>query len=100
MNPYYAKLQASLSHDPHLQSVGFFVKRDSDNQGPYTDIRSPFKFEGSLLEVRREPPLIGQHSEEILLELGLNSEDVEALFTQGAVQGPRKPDKPIGNHTE
>jgi crotonobetainyl-CoA:carnitine CoA-transferase CaiB-like acyl-CoA transferase len=45
----------------------------------------PIRLGGQSLPLRSEPPLIGQHTDEVLGELGLNSEDVRALRTEGVV---------------
>ena len=35
--------------------------------------------------LQRQPPGLGQHSEEILLELGLDREDVVAMYRDGVI---------------
>jgi crotonobetainyl-CoA:carnitine CoA-transferase CaiB-like acyl-CoA transferase len=37
---------------------------------------------------RRPGPALGEHTEEVLLELGFGSEEIRALFEAGAVAGP------------
>jgi crotonobetainyl-CoA:carnitine CoA-transferase CaiB-like acyl-CoA transferase len=45
----------------------------------------PIRLGGHTLPVRMEPPLVGQHTDEVLRELGLNSDDIRALRAEGAV---------------
>jgi crotonobetainyl-CoA:carnitine CoA-transferase CaiB-like acyl-CoA transferase len=45
----------------------------------------PIRLDGHSLPVRSEPPLIGQHTDEVLGELGLNGDDILALRAQGIV---------------
>jgi crotonobetainyl-CoA:carnitine CoA-transferase CaiB-like acyl-CoA transferase len=45
----------------------------------------PIRLEGSPGEIRRHPPLLGEHTEEILGELGYSSEDVARLRSDGEV---------------
>lgn len=80
----------SLPSDPHLKQVDFFVQRASENQGRYTDVRSPIKFEGEVPGVRYEPPLLGQHTEEILDDIGFNQHDIEELLSNNVVFRPVK----------
>lgn len=35
--------------------------------------------------IRREPPLLGQHTDEILTSLGYNTEDIKLLRSKGVV---------------
>lgn len=52
------------------------------------DIRlapDPIRLGGQSLPLRSEPPLIGQHTDEVLGELGLNGDDIRALRSEGVV---------------
>ncbi|WP_028603616.1 CaiB/BaiF CoA transferase family protein [Ottowia thiooxydans] len=42
-------------------------------------VASPMRFEGDPLPIRSAPPLLGEHSEDILAELGYAPADIEAL---------------------
>ena len=54
--------------------------------GPVRLTGFPYKFSGTPAQVRRPPPLLGQHTEEILTEmLGYAAEEVSALREQGAM---------------
>lgn len=48
----------------------------------------PVKLSGNPGAVRRPPPLLGEHSAQILLETGMGADDIEALFRQGVVAAP------------
>jgi crotonobetainyl-CoA:carnitine CoA-transferase CaiB-like acyl-CoA transferase len=46
----------------------------------------PYKFSGTPASVRRPPPLLGEHTEEILREeLGLDAAAITALRRDGVV---------------
>ena len=45
----------------------------------------PYRLGGTPCEVRHAPPLLGQHTDEILGELGYTSDDIAAIRTGGAV---------------
>lgn len=45
----------------------------------------PIRLDGSSGEIRRHPPLLGEHTEEILIELGYSAADVARLRNNGEV---------------
>jgi crotonobetainyl-CoA:carnitine CoA-transferase CaiB-like acyl-CoA transferase len=48
-------------------------------------VASPMRFGSEPLAMRPPPPLLGQHSDEILAELGYSGEQVAALRESGVV---------------
>jgi crotonobetainyl-CoA:carnitine CoA-transferase CaiB-like acyl-CoA transferase len=58
-------------------------------QHPLTDglrlVASPIKLSETPVSYRLAPPLLGQHSQELLLEAGYSAEQIEALMAQGVV---------------
>lgn len=61
----------TLMADPHLQAVGLFRHYDHPSEGPMLELRSPFRAHGVPQADKRPPPRAGEHSAEILSELGL-----------------------------
>jgi crotonobetainyl-CoA:carnitine CoA-transferase CaiB-like acyl-CoA transferase len=54
--------------------------------GQVPQIRNPVRYSRSELEYRRPPPLLGEHTAEVLrAELGLAAEELEALRARGAI---------------
>lgn len=43
------------------------------------------KFSETKAAIRREPPLLGQHTEEVLQEAGLEPASIEALRREGVL---------------
>ncbi|AWZ02515.1 acetyl-CoA:oxalate CoA-transferase [Rhodobiaceae bacterium] len=70
-----------LRTNPHLEAVGLFEKRNHPHEGPYWSVRHPVKYEGSPASVRRDAPLLGEHTEEILKEAGLSDAEIKGLST-------------------
>jgi len=64
-----------LLDDPHINASGGMQKivlTDGERAGQTVNtILFPFKMDGEHLGVRRSPPKLGEHNEEILRELGL-----------------------------
>ncbi len=65
---------ADLPDDPHLKSVEFFQTYDLPGVGHYRQIKPPVKFSKSPSNIRRHPPKLGEHTEEVLAELGEGAE--------------------------
>ena len=62
-----------LPADPHLQAVGLFREREREHptEGAYLEVRQPVVFGGCTLPELRHAPHLGEHSDELLRELGL-----------------------------
>jgi crotonobetainyl-CoA:carnitine CoA-transferase CaiB-like acyl-CoA transferase len=50
----------------------------------------PVKLSSNPGAVRRPPPLLGEHSAQILLEMGMGAEDIKALSRQGVIATPNQ----------
>ncbi len=58
--------------DPHFKATGFFEERQlPGDAGGYRSMKPGLKFSKTPASVRRDPPSLGQHTEEVLKELGL-----------------------------
>ncbi|OUS19618.1 CoA transferase [Rhodobacterales bacterium 59_46_T64] len=60
-----------IVEDPHVKAVNLFQGATHPTEGRYKVIRSPVKFSGSEFSVRRHAPKLGQHTNEILTEIGM-----------------------------
>lgn len=71
--------------DPHLKAREMIVDVHVPARGDYQIIGCPIKVEGNDVKVRM-PPLLGQHSEEVLAELlGMSHEEIESGRDAGVV---------------
>lgn len=77
--------------DPHLRSTGFLRHVDHPHAGPVQSFGIPSTWSDSQPDIRREPPLKGEHSAEVLAELGLNENEIAALFEARASIDGRRP---------
>lgn len=68
-----------LRHDPHLEAVGLFEKRDHPHEGPYWSLNHPVNYEGSPASVRRDAPVLGEHTLEVMKEAGLSDAEIASL---------------------
>ena len=48
------------------------------------------KFTGTPADIRREPPLLGEHTVEILQELGFSPADAERIAADAAQKNPNE----------
>jgi crotonobetainyl-CoA:carnitine CoA-transferase CaiB-like acyl-CoA transferase len=69
---------ASLPQDPQLVATGQLQEVDHP-AGPVRVVGSPYRLDGERPRVRRAPPLLGQHTAEVLCALGLSDEQVEEV---------------------
>jgi crotonobetainyl-CoA:carnitine CoA-transferase CaiB-like acyl-CoA transferase len=79
-----------LLNDPHIQASGGMQEIrlvDGERAGETAHtILFPFKMDGEHLGVRRNPPRLGEHTADLLVELGYSSTQIEALRTDGRVR--------------
>lgn len=68
-----------LFDDPHLKETGFFQKVEHPSEGTYYAMKHPVNFEKTPAELRRHAPQLGEHTEEVLREIGLSEEDIQEL---------------------
>ena len=79
---------ADLPNDPHLAAIGFFRHVRHPTEGDIIMPDIPLRFSDSPAEISRLPPRFGEHGREILGELGLSLEDIDALAAAGALVLP------------
>ena len=73
-----------LANSPDLRKSGSIVEVDHKVRGKYLTIGSPIKF--SDLEIEVGPsPVLGEHTDEVLADLGYNADDIAKLHAAKAV---------------
>jgi formyl-CoA transferase len=73
-----------LAEDPSLRATGAVVEVDHPTRGSYLTVGNPIKLSDSPSEVGRSP-LLGEHTAEILRELGFSDSDITAAQEGGVI---------------
>jgi len=74
-----------LFADPHLRASGGLTEiRLPDGRPAWTPVL-PISVDGARLENRRNPPQVGEHSRQVLAEIGYRDEEVDGLAKKGTV---------------
>ena len=76
---------ADVVADPQVQLNGSLVTYEHPTEGTVTTPGFPMRFSESPAEVRIGAPVTGQHTAEILAELGISPEGISALLADGVV---------------
>jgi len=74
----------ALAH-PQVAARELIVQTEHPAVGTLRQIALPVKFDHAPREARRPPPLLGQHTAEILSELGYSPESIEKLRNSGSI---------------
>ena len=69
--------------DPHLRARDMIVEVEHPVRGRYVTVGNPIKLSASPTTIGPSP-LLGQHRQEILTELGYSAADIDALARDGA----------------
>jgi formyl-CoA transferase len=73
-----------LAHEPSLRKTGTVVEVDHPKRGKYLTVGNPIKMSDSPTHVTRSP-LLGEHTDEVLAELGFKAAEVAALRAQKVI---------------
>ena len=77
---------AQVFAEPQVKARGVRVELDHPAAGKLPTVASPMRFSGTPLEHKLAPPLLGQHTEEILRErLGRSAAQIAALRAEGVI---------------
>ena len=79
----------SLLHDPQLEATGFWQVVNHPSEGTLRLPGIPTRYGKTPGDIRRLPPRLGEHSMEILREIGLGASEIDGLLASGATRGER-----------
>lgn len=74
-----------MQSDPFVDWERRAVTVERDGR-PVTLVANPLRFDGRSPGVRRPPPDLGEHTDEVLEQLGLGEQERKELFADGAVR--------------
>jgi crotonobetainyl-CoA:carnitine CoA-transferase CaiB-like acyl-CoA transferase len=79
-----------LMTDPHLKDVGFFKEEQHPSEGKIRRSKLANTFSGGVRENDMHAPLYGEHTREILTELGYSAADIDKMVADKAATGAAK----------
>jgi crotonobetainyl-CoA:carnitine CoA-transferase CaiB-like acyl-CoA transferase len=74
---------AEVLDDPQVKHLGLTEELEHPKAGKLKFVGGPVHFDNMSKEASAPPPLVGEQSGKILRALGYNTEDIEALQSQG-----------------
>jgi succinate--hydroxymethylglutarate CoA-transferase len=86
--PYAAvnDVQQTLNHE-HTKARNMVIDVEHDTCGPIKMVNTPVKYSESQPAVRSPPPMLGQHTDEVLREhLGKDKLDIQRLREKGIIR--------------
>lgn len=72
-----------LPKDPQILHNGIIKEIDHPVAGKFKAIGTPIEFSATPPTIRRTPPALGEHNDEILRELGFGEKDIERFKNAG-----------------
>jgi formyl-CoA transferase len=73
-----------IADEPSLRATGTVVEVDHPTRGKYLTVGNPIKMSDSPSDVKRSP-LLGEHTDEVLAELGYGADQIAALRTENVI---------------
>jgi crotonobetainyl-CoA:carnitine CoA-transferase CaiB-like acyl-CoA transferase len=75
---------AEVAADPQVMASGAIVQVEDGHGGTYPSPAAPARFPGADATVRPRSPTLGEHTREVLAEIGYSADQIEAIFAAEA----------------
>ena len=75
---------AQVAADPQVMASGAIVQVEDGEGGTYPSPAAPARFPGADATVRPRSPHLGEHTREVLAEIGYSEAEIEAIFAAEA----------------
>ncbi|HEY2540121.1 MAG TPA: CoA transferase [Stellaceae bacterium] len=69
---------------PQVEALGLVVETEHEKAGRLRQTRAAARFSKTPTEIRRGAPALGEHTGEVLAEIGYSPGEIEALVSEGA----------------
>lgn len=74
--------------DPHLAARGFFWEASHPTLGPVRQLGSPMRLADTPVERRTAGPRLGEHSVEVLRDVGCGQDEIDRLTAERVILSP------------
>ncbi|ODT85613.1 MAG: fatty acid-CoA racemase [Phenylobacterium sp. SCN 70-31] len=77
----WAPLQvpADVANDPQIEAAGCFIEIEDGQGGSYRSVAAPARFPGADQTHRPRAPRLGEHTREVLAELGYGEAEIDGI---------------------
>jgi crotonobetainyl-CoA:carnitine CoA-transferase CaiB-like acyl-CoA transferase len=77
-----------IVREPHVQARGILEEAEYPTVGKVVAVKTPLFLSGKAAPLRRRAPLLGEHTGEVLKELGYSDAEIENLIRTGVARQP------------
>ena len=82
---------AEVESDPAVVHLGCFAAFDHPRAGHVRTLRHPIRYSDAETQVRYLPPEVGEHTADVLAEIGYPPADVQSLTGSMPPSAPKSP---------